>query len=390
MIAPNGASETRDEGEAPRSSKRRGLMAGAAALVVATLVRQTTDSVSAANGDALKIGGDAAGSGAEQVGGAMTWLGTFPIAANPAFRASNGVGTGFDAKADGAQGFADGAGNSGIFGRNNALNGVGTWGEAPSGTGIFGDSGSGSGVAGNSSSGAGLYGQSTGGTGVTALIPSSSAASNTIAVNGSNQSTGGSGFGIYGFCQNGNGLVGATGSAPNAAFVGSTNGVAGAYAAIFYGPVAITGPKSAAVKNADGSHTLLYCVEAPESWFEDFGTGTLVNGKGIVKLDPDFTRLIHGDYHVFITEHGGHHGLHTTSKDAGSFTVAADADLTALKQKQPSDLSGTFSFRIVGKRSDIDSKRLAKVQLPPEPDHKEIQAQLASQRKMNPLPTRRP
>jgi hypothetical protein len=49
--------------------------------------------------------------------------------------------------------------------------------------------------------------------------------------------------------------------------------------------VATGGTKSAAVKDATGQHRLVYCVESPESWFEDFGSGQLVGGKAEIKLD---------------------------------------------------------------------------------------------------------
>ena len=63
---------------------------------------------------------------------------------------------------------------------------------------------------------------------------------------------------------------------------------------------AIGGSKSAAVPHPDGSHRRLYCVESPESWFEDFGSDQLVNGRARVRLDPDFNALVHGDnYQVF-------------------------------------------------------------------------------------------
>ncbi len=51
-----------------------------------------------------------------------------------------------------------------------------------------------------------------------------------------------------------------------------------------------------------------------------------MNGKAEVKVDPHFMALIHTDsYHVFLTEHDGHNGLHTTRKSASGFTVQADA-----------------------------------------------------------------
>jgi hypothetical protein len=75
------------------------------------------------------------------------------------------------------------------------------------------------------------------------------------------------------------------------------NGLPGA-AAIFQGHVAVVGsfvvygPKSAAAPHTDGFHRLLYSLECPESWFEDFGEGELVNGKAEVKLDPDFSAVV--------------------------------------------------------------------------------------------------
>ena len=54
----------------------------------------------------------------------------------------------------------------------------------------------------------------------------------------------------------------------------------------------VSGTKSAAVPHPDGTHRLLYCVESPEAWFEDFGEGTITAGKADVKLDPDFAAVV--------------------------------------------------------------------------------------------------
>jgi len=43
----------------------------------------------------------------------------------------------------------------------------------------------------------------------------------------------------------------------------------------------IGGPKSAAVPHPDGTLRRLYCVESPESWFEDFGN----RAEGFVRLN---------------------------------------------------------------------------------------------------------
>jgi hypothetical protein len=111
-----------------------------------------------------------------------------------------------------------------------------------------------------------VYGQSTFSNAVRGVIPPTSS-SNTIAIYRLNNSSfagpgpGAGGFGVYGLSAKGHGLVGATAAAGGAAVVGATNGVAGAWAAAFYGPVIVSGDfivldgaKSAAVPHPDGTH----------------------------------------------------------------------------------------------------------------------------------------
>jgi hypothetical protein len=218
-----------------------------------------------------------------------------------------------------------------------------------------------------------------GGTAVLGEILATTSA-NGIAVAGFNNSTfagsgpGGGGFGMYGHSDKGIGLVGATGTAGGAALAGSTNGVAGAYAGLFYGPVVVvgdltvTGAKSAAVPHPDGSHRLVYCVESPESWFEDFGSATLTCGRAEVSIDPDFAEVADlEDYHVFLTGYDHAHGLHVVNRTGQGFTVHADATLAALKGQTEEQLSGSFSWRVVARRKDIRSERLATVTIPPAP-----------------------
>ena len=118
----------------------------------------------------------------------------------------------------------------------------------------------------------------------------------------------------------------------------------------------------------DGSHRLLYCVESPESWFEDFGKGTLECGRAEVALDPDFAVIVDlSDYHVFLTAYDHEHALHIRNQTPSGFTVEADAALARLKGQKESDLTGRFSWRVVAKRKDIEAKRLAPATMPPEP-----------------------
>ena len=215
-----------------------------------------------------------------------------------------------------------------------------------------------------------IYAQSGGNPGVFATIPNNSSA-NTIAIYGQNNSRyvgpspGAGGFGVYGLSAKGHGLVGATAAAGAAAVVGATNGVAGAYAAAFYGPVVVGGaftvvggPKSAAVPHPDGSHRLLYCVESPESWFEDFGKGQLACGRARVTLHPDFAAVVNmDDDHVFLTQYDQHNDLCVTAQTSAGFEVRA--------AKGESDRK--FSWRAVARRRDISADRLAKFAAPPEP-----------------------
>src|SRR4029453_11351269 len=137
------------------------------------------------------------------------------------------------------------------------------------------------------------------------------------------------------------GLVGATGTAGGAAVVGATNGVEGAYAGAFYGPMvvsgdfAVFGAKSAAVPHPDGSHRLLYSVESPESWFEDFGSGRLDCGSAAVPVDPHFAAVADmTNYHVFVTMYDEHQILKVSDRSPEGFRVTASRP----------DSTGAFSW----------------------------------------------
>src|SRR5262249_44099537 len=64
------------------------------------------------------------------------------------------------------------------------------------------------------------------------------------------------------------------------------------YAGYFQGNVTVTDTLTARVKRAvvpfpDGTQRLLYCMESPDHWFEDFGSAKLKRGRAVVKLDAD-------------------------------------------------------------------------------------------------------
>jgi len=144
------------------------------------------------------------------------------------------------------------------------------------------------------------------------------------------------------------------------------SGVAGSVAGLFYGDVNVTGTLTATVKHAvvpfpDGQHRLLYCMEAPEPWFEDFGEERLVGGKAEEQIDPHFAMVTDlSAYHVFLTPHGNTNGLHLTNRGATGFTV---------EEHNGGESNLTFSYRIVAKRKDIVGERFPKfvVRETPEP-----------------------
>jgi hypothetical protein len=274
-----------------------------------------------------------------------------------------GIGTG----AKGVTGQAAGTASVGVYGTSNSPAGTGTLGFNNSATGanfgVYGEVVSAAGFA--------VFGRNaSGGTAVMGELPGTTN-QNGIAVYGRNNSSytgpgpGAGGFGVYGLSARGHGLVGATAAAGGAAVVGATNGVAGAYAGVFYGPVVISGDftvvggaKSAAVPHPDGTHRRMYCVESPESWFEDVGEGQLACGQSEVALDPEFAALIAADnYHVFLTEYGRHSDLYVAERTRQGFRVEAK-DATSASR---------FSWRVMAKRGDIPGPRLEAVTIPPEP-----------------------
>jgi len=158
--------------------------------------------------------------------------------------------------------------------------------------------------------------------------------------------------GVYGHSFTQSGVVGSTDNPSN-------------FAGFFWGGVGVTGHltvwggKSAAVPFPDGSHRLLYAMESPENWFEDFGTARLVRGRTRVKLDRDFAKVVRlADYHVFISPAGDSRGLYVSKKTKEGFEV---------REQQGGTGNVRFSYRIVARRKDFTAKRFARAVLPKRP-----------------------
>ena len=196
-----------------------------------------------------------------------------------------------------------------------------------------------------------------------------------------------SGYGFYGFSSAAGsasfvpaGILGYSTQTSGAGLIAYNGGAGTGYAAIFGGPAAHSGnvlirgtlttlnsAPSVAARDAVGALRRLYGVQSPESWFEDFGSGQLVNGSATLPLDPDFAQLISADsYHVFLTPESDCNGLYVSAKSAGSFTVRELRSGTGNSGGKPGGESGVvFSYRIVARSAELASARLEQVAEPP-------------------------
>jgi hypothetical protein len=177
--------------------------------------------------------------------------------------------------------------------------------------------------------------------------------------------------GVSGSSQSLHGVLGYSINAPGVLGLSETNigvhgrvvspaGLAGLFdgRVVVDGDFVVTGTKSAAVPFPDGSQRVLYCVESPDHWFEDFGAARLSRGRTRVKLDADFAKVI-GAYHVFLTAQGDCNGLYVASTRAGAFEV---------RELNGGKSSVRFNYRIVGRRRDVKRhRRFARLAAPPLP-----------------------
>jgi hypothetical protein len=110
------------------------------------------------------------------------------------------------------------------------------------------------------------------------------------------------------------------------------------------------GNKLAVVATADGARSL-YCEEASEVWFADYGFGSLEGGTAVVAIDPVFAQTVNLNepYHVFLQAYGDA-DLYVASRDSQGFEV----------RMRDGDPGVEFSYRLVAKRLGFEEKRLAR------------------------------
>jgi hypothetical protein len=117
-----------------------------------------------------------------------------------------------------------------------------------------------------------------------------------------------------------------------------------------------TGGKSAVVTTANYGQRLLYAVESPEIWFEEFGSGQLVNGRARIDLDPIFLQTVTvNEQHplkVFIT---------LTDECNGVF-VKKGSDHFTVHELASGRSNATFDWRVVAKREGLEDVRLEQLE----------------------------
>lgn len=159
-------------------------------------------------------------------------------------------------------------------------------------------------------------------------------------VNGSATGTGGTGVEGQAF-----------GSGSMAVYGNSYSG--GSYGVYSNGNFAVSAgsTKSAIAVLPDDRAVLLYSVESPENWYEDFGSGKLQAGVATVNLDAIFAQTVNTslEYHVFLTPKGDCKGLYVTNETAAGFEV---------RELSGGQSSVAFDYRIVAKRKGLENLRL--------------------------------
>jgi hypothetical protein len=96
----------------------------------------------------------------------------------------------------------------------------------------------------------------------------------------------------------------------------------------------------------------LYAVEAPENWFEDFGSGRLSGGMTKIALETTFVQTVNSgmEYHVFLTPRGECEGLYVANTAADGFEV---------RELHHGSSNVAFDYRIVARRKGYENVRMA-------------------------------
>jgi hypothetical protein len=121
------------------------------------------------------------------------------------------------------------------------------------------------------------------------------------------------------------------------------------------GDLSCTGQLKTLATTGGGARTVeTYATQSAENWMEDYGTGAMEGGVGVVQIEPSFAGTVAADanYHVFLTPRGDSKGLYVTHATATSFEVHESGGGTS---------SISFDYKIVAKRRGYEAERLVDV-----------------------------
>ena len=113
-----------------------------------------------------------------------------------------------------------------------------------------------------------------------------------------------------------------------------------------------SGSVATIVKRPDGTRANMFCPEAPEILFQDYGTAKLVNGHAHITIDPILAKnIVVNSKHplrVFIQLEGDCKGVYVTNKTQNGFDVV---------ELQNGNSNVSFSWTIVANRADTYDKQ---------------------------------
>lgn len=108
-----------------------------------------------------------------------------------------------------------------------------------------------------------------------------------------------------------------------------------------------TGAVATVVKDLEGNEVTMFCPEAPEVLFQDFGQAQLINGEAVITLDPIFAKNVTiNDKHplrVIIQLEGDCNGVYVTDKSSQGFRV---------KELNGGTSNVSFTYFVTANRAD--------------------------------------
>lgn len=241
---------------------------------------------------------------------------------------------------DGVYGTTAQSAGIGVYGLNSNTSGTGVMGIGNNATGSYLTAGSGGAFTGTT---VGAYDYGTAAISTGTMGVGNAQTGYTLTGSGSGGAFTGLTFGVYGTAENsGNDTWGGYfdhGGTAYAYVGGRTGGT--------NYKILGSGTASTIVSRPDKTQAVMFCQEAPEILFQDYGTGMLVNGKAHITLDPVFTNTVFvSEDHpikVFIQLEGECKGVYVTNKTATGFDVI---------ELQGGTSNVSFSWTVVANRAD--------------------------------------